>query len=89
MPSSLLVGRSNQPVLLLSRRESALKMRRMCGDEPSVRRKELLGDTLGSRYQTAVIGQAGENLVRYATISHDGRHAGRGGSGAVMGSKEL
>jgi aldehyde:ferredoxin oxidoreductase len=25
--------------------------------------------------------------VRYATISHDGRHAGRGGLGAVMGSK--
>jgi aldehyde:ferredoxin oxidoreductase len=27
--------------------------------------------------------------VRYATISHDGRHAGRGGSGAVLGSKNL
>ena len=25
--------------------------------------------------------------MRYATISHDGRHAGRGGLGAVMGSK--
>ena len=28
-------------------------------------------------------------MVRYATISHDGRHAGRGGSGAVLGSKNL
>ena len=28
------------------------------------------------------------SLVRYATISHDGRHAGRGGSGAVLGSQE-
>src|SRR4029077_11325390 len=27
--------------------------------------------------------------VRYATISHDGRHAGRGGLGAVMGAKNL
>jgi aldehyde:ferredoxin oxidoreductase len=27
--------------------------------------------------------------VRYATISHDGRHAGRGGSGAVLGSKNI
>jgi aldehyde:ferredoxin oxidoreductase len=26
-------------------------------------------------------------VVRFATISHDGRHAGRGGLGAVMGSK--
>ena len=37
----------------------------------------------------AAIGIAGENRVRYATISHDGRHAGRGGLGAVMGSKRL
>ncbi len=40
-------------------------------------------------YSFAVIGPAGERLVRYATISHDGRHAGRGGSGAVLGSKRI
>src|SRR5207247_3435544 len=40
-------------------------------------------------FHTAVIAPAGENLVRYATISHDNRHAGRGGLGAVMGSKKL
>ncbi|MEO1994756.1 MAG: aldehyde ferredoxin oxidoreductase C-terminal domain-containing protein, partial [Planctomycetaceae bacterium] len=40
-------------------------------------------------WRFAAIGTAGENLVRYATISHDGRHAGRGGSGAVMGAKRL
>jgi aldehyde:ferredoxin oxidoreductase len=44
---------------------------------------------LGVDYQIASIGPAGERGVRYATISHDGRHAGRGGSGAVMGSKNL
>lgn len=37
----------------------------------------------------ASIGQAGENRVRFATISNDGRHAGRGGAGAVMGAKNL
>jgi aldehyde:ferredoxin oxidoreductase len=37
----------------------------------------------------ASIGSAGENLVRFATISNEGRHAGRGGVGAVMGSKNL
>ena len=37
----------------------------------------------------ASIGQAGENRVRFATISNEGRHAGRGGVGAVMGSKNL
>ncbi len=44
---------------------------------------------LGTDYQVASIGPAGEHAVRYATISHDGRHAGRGGSGAVLGSKNI
>ncbi|RLF54606.1 MAG: aldehyde:ferredoxin oxidoreductase [Thermoplasmata archaeon] len=37
----------------------------------------------------ACIGIGGENLVRYAIISSDDRQAGRGGLGAVMGSKKL
>jgi aldehyde:ferredoxin oxidoreductase len=44
---------------------------------------------LGSNFRIASIGPAGEHSVRYATISHDGRHAGRGGSGAVLGSKNV
>ncbi len=44
---------------------------------------------LGANYRIASIGPAGEHLVRYATISHDGRHAGRGGSGAVLGAKNI
>jgi aldehyde:ferredoxin oxidoreductase len=43
----------------------------------------------GAEYRIASIGPAGEHAVRYATISHDGRHAGRGGSGAVLGSKNV
>ena len=39
--------------------------------------------------RVAAIGRAGEKLVRFATISNEGRHAGRGGVGAVMGSKNL
>ena len=42
-----------------------------------------------SRFRIASIGPAGENKVLFATISHDGRHAGRGGSGAVLGSKNI
>lgn len=42
----------------------------------------------GAKY--AVIGTAGEKLVRYAAIMNDNyRAAGRGGVGAVMGSKNL
>jgi aldehyde:ferredoxin oxidoreductase len=46
-------------------------------------------ERLGRRFCSAIIGPAGENLVRYATISHENRHAGRGGLGAVMGAKKL
>jgi aldehyde:ferredoxin oxidoreductase len=48
-----------------------------------------LSARLGPRFHAAVIGPAGENLVRYATISHENRHAGRGGLGAVLGAKKL
>ena len=49
----------------------------------------IVADRFGPQFSTAIIGQAGENLVRYATISHENRHAGRGGLGAVMGAKKL
>jgi aldehyde:ferredoxin oxidoreductase len=51
--------------------------------------EEKLRARLGADYRIASIGPAGERAVRYATISHDGRHAGRGGSGAVLGSKRI
>jgi aldehyde:ferredoxin oxidoreductase len=43
----------------------------------------------GRGWRSAAIGPAGERGVRYATISHDGRHAGRGGLGAVLGAKNI
>ena len=44
---------------------------------------------LSKEGRVAAIGIAGENRVRYATISAEGRHAGRGGLGAIMGAKRL
>ena len=46
-------------------------------------------ERFGRGWRTAAIGPAGERLVPFATISHDGRHAGRGGLGAVLGSKRV
>ena len=43
----------------------------------------------GAGWRVAAIGPAGERRVRFATVSHDGRHAGRGGLGAVLGAKRL
>jgi aldehyde:ferredoxin oxidoreductase len=48
--------------------------------------KEELND---EEVQIAVIGPAGENLVRYAGVFFGVRAAGRGGLGAVLGSKNL
>jgi aldehyde:ferredoxin oxidoreductase len=49
-----------------------------------------LKNRLGKRVKVASIGPAGERLVRYACITFDKyRQAGRGGAGAVMGSKNL
>lgn len=46
-------------------------------------------ERFGRGWRAAVIGPAGERGVSFATISHDGRHAGRGGLGAVLGAKNL
>lgn len=45
---------------------------------------------LGPGYSFAVIGPAGERLVRYASVINDGGRAfGRGGAGAVTGTMRL
>ncbi len=56
---------------------------------PAPEAGERLAVRLGPQFHSAVIGPAGERLVRFATLSHENRHAGRGGLGAVLGSKRL
>ncbi len=53
--------------------------------------QEMIRDELGEkRARVAMIGPAGENLVRYACVVNELKHAnGRTGMGAVMGSKNL
>jgi len=48
--------------------------------------KEELGDP---QIKVMSIGPAGERLVRFALVDSEGRQHGRGGAGAVMGSKNL
>ena len=48
-----------------------------------------LKGALGEGFQTAVIGPPGERMAPIAGIFSDERTAGRGGAGAVMGSKKL
>ena len=56
---------------------------------PAARAETAVRERFGRGWQTAAIGPAGERQVRYATVSHDGRHAGRGGLGAVLGAKNI
>jgi aldehyde:ferredoxin oxidoreductase len=86
----VLVGACAAPSILVidggeARLEPAAGLWGLPADEAAAR----LAEMLGPRFHTAAIGPAGENRVRYATISHENRHAGRGGLGAVMGAKLL
>ncbi len=56
---------------------------------PAAEAERRLRERHGAGWRVAAIGPAGERVVRYATVSHDGRHAGRGGLGAVLGSKRI
>lgn len=52
--------------------------------------EKILKEKYGSKVSVMTIGQAGENLVKYAAIEADhGHFAASGGPGAVMGSKKL
>jgi len=76
-------------VLLADGEGSRLLDARHLAGRTAAETDESLRDQLGRGWRVAAIGPAGERGVRYATISHDGRHAGRGGLGAVMGAKNL
>jgi aldehyde:ferredoxin oxidoreductase len=84
-------GRSAGPVTLVVedgeiRLESATDLWGSTVPETIIRLKERWGKTAGM----SVIGPAGENGVRYASIMTERMRAmGRGGAGAVMGSKNL
>jgi aldehyde:ferredoxin oxidoreductase len=56
---------------------------------PAAEAERRLRERLGAAWRIAAIGPAGERQVPYATLSHDGRHAGRGGLGAVLGAKNV
>lgn len=83
-------GACDEPSALLVDRDGARVL--PAGDLwglPAAEAEERLRARLGKGWRIASIGPAGERLVSYATVSHDGRHAGRGGLGAVMGAKNL
>ena len=86
----VIVGRAPElSVLVIEDGEVRLESAADCAGLTCQATDEQLRSRLGAHWRIATIGPAGEHGVRYATISHDGRHAGRGGSGAVMGAKNI
>jgi len=86
----VIVGRAEQPsILVIDEDEVRVEPAGQLWGLTTTETQDRLRERLGSEFQFAVIGPAGERQVRFATISHDGRHAGRGGSGAVLGSKNI
>lgn len=86
----VLVGRAREPsIVLVDDGRVRLEPADSLWGKTCPAAEEQLRARLEPGYAVAVIGPAGERQVRYATVSHDGRHAGRGGNGAVLGSKNI
>jgi aldehyde:ferredoxin oxidoreductase len=87
----VLTGRAPQPVYLVVRDEHVdlANAAHLTGKSASEAEAAIRAELRRAAVRVAAIGAAGEKLVRFATISNEGRHAGRGGIGAVMGSKNL
>ena len=84
-------GSSEKPVYLFISNETAeLRSATHLWGEMTYRAHELIKVDIGDEaVQSAVIGPAGERKVRFASVIVGGRALGRGGIGAVLGSKKF
>lgn len=83
----ILKGRSDKPVCIHIHNENVDFI-----DAADIWGKDILDSQAGidaKKHESIVIGPAGENLVRFANAASGSRYLGRGGLGAVMGSKNI
>ncbi|WP_413838932.1 aldehyde ferredoxin oxidoreductase family protein [Desulfobacula sp.] len=83
----ILKGKSDKPIVLYIHNDKV-----EFSDAAILWGKDILEaqQTIGTKKkEILVIGPAGENLVRFANAASGSRYLGRGGLGAVMGSKNL
>jgi len=87
----IIEGRSQKPVYILiddekvEIRDAIHLWGKATGETERLIKEELKDKTI----RVISIGQAGERRVRFANVIHESRAAARGGTGAVMGSKNL
>ena len=90
----IIVGKAKNPAYVLVeggniKIEEANHLWGLSTSDTETRLQEQHKKEKGERMSIAAIGPAGEKLVRFSNIVNDGRCYGRGGAGAVMGSKNL
>jgi aldehyde:ferredoxin oxidoreductase len=87
----IIEGASDSPVYL-SIQDDKVEIRgagHLWGMSTEATQEFIKDDLKDSAVRIACIGPAGEKLVSYACVVNERRTAGRGGAGAVMGSKNL
>ena len=84
-------GKSKEPVYAaIQKGKVELRSAKSLWGQGTSKTTDLLEKKQGKDSRVLAIGPAGENRVRFACIINDrGRANGRGGTGAVMGSKKL
>lgn len=87
----VIVGQAATPVYLVITERGATfhPAVQLSGKSAEETEAALRSELQDENLRIAAIGLAGERRVRFATISTERRHAGRGGTGAVMGAKNL
>ncbi|MDI6752959.1 MAG: aldehyde ferredoxin oxidoreductase family protein [Thermodesulfobacteriota bacterium] len=83
-------GNAPKPVYLqiLDQKVEILDAQHLWGKD-TIETQEILQSSMGRETKIACIGPGGENLVRFASIFSESHTLGRGGGGAIMGSKNL
>lgn len=87
----VITGKADKPVYLsiddkkVALRDATPHWGKKTGETEKAIRNELGDESIS----VASIGPAGERLVRYSSVIVNSRAAGRGGAGAIMGSKNL
>jgi aldehyde:ferredoxin oxidoreductase len=87
----VLTGKSRNPVsLIIDEGHVELKSARHLWGKDTWETTDIMKEEIGKDFSVMAIGQAGENLVRFACPIIDHYHAaGRSHAGCVMGSKKL
>jgi aldehyde:ferredoxin oxidoreductase len=91
LDAMVISGKASSPVYLVVTEDTVAfhDAAFLCGKSAQATETAIRAELQDNEVRIAAIGLAGERRVRFATISNEKRHAGRGGAGAVMGAKKL